>query len=426
MTVADGSAESLLPAVKSAEQVRGAASLPTGLPRSSLTSPPASAPAAAANWQLHAPAAARGSVHCTACPGACALRPGCSAPGRQPLRSSLLGPAAPSHLAPAAPAPPAPPCHMRAQDPRLYKLKELLGTNLPAAARLDDAVLLRFLVAEKEDVGAAIRRLASFVAWRQKEGVDDVLRTFSFPEREAFLQLYPQGFHHTDRQGRPVYVQQIGVVNHSALQRLVTDERMLRCAARAGQQQQQQQQQQQGPAFRPPRRRRRPGAGSSPAAHRPPPSAASQARRARRARHPLPAHRLPPPPPPAQVPRPRDGALCARHLPRLLARRGAAHHADAEHHRRQGAQLHGPGQGQAPAGPLHAGALRAGRWLAWAPWVLAAGRRAGRGGHTTLSGACCAPGPLHAAPPAARPRAPATRPPAAQPPAPARLPYARR
>lgn len=114
------------------------------------------------------------------------------------------------------------------QEPRLAKLKQLIASSLPGAAYLDNVTLLRFLVAEKNDAHAALKRLEAFIAWRRKDGIDSILQTFKFPEREAFLQIYPQGFHHTDRQGRPVYVQQIGAVNHAALSRLITDERMLR------------------------------------------------------------------------------------------------------------------------------------------------------------------------------------------------------
>jgi hypothetical protein len=114
------------------------------------------------------------------------------------------------------------------QEPRLGKLKQLIASRLQDAARLDNTTLRRFLVAEKNDADAALKRLEAFVTWRRNDGIDSILQTFKFPERDAFLQIYPQGFHQTDRQGRPVYVQQIGAVNHAALSRLITDERMLR------------------------------------------------------------------------------------------------------------------------------------------------------------------------------------------------------
>lgn len=47
-------------------------------------------------------------------------------------------------------------------------------------------------------------------------------------ERDAFLTLYPQGYHKTDRLGRPIYIQHLGQINMRALQEVTTDERMLR------------------------------------------------------------------------------------------------------------------------------------------------------------------------------------------------------
>ena len=36
--------------------------------------------------------------------------------------------------------------------------------------------------------------------WRAAEGADSVLTDFHFPERDAFMALYPQGYHKADKQ----------------------------------------------------------------------------------------------------------------------------------------------------------------------------------------------------------------------------------
>jgi hypothetical protein len=40
------------------------------------------------------------------------------------------------------------------------------------------------------------------LAWRASGGVDALVREFEFPEREAFLAAYPQGYHKTDKKAR--------------------------------------------------------------------------------------------------------------------------------------------------------------------------------------------------------------------------------
>ena len=64
--------------------------------------------------------------------------------------------------------------------------------------------------------------------WRKSFGVDNIIEEFHFEERDAFLSLYPQGYHKTDRLGRPVYIQHLGQINVRALQKVTTEERMLK------------------------------------------------------------------------------------------------------------------------------------------------------------------------------------------------------
>jgi len=51
---------------------------------------------------------------------------------------------------------------------------------------------------------------------------------FDPQERDAFLSLYPQGYHKTDRLGRPIYIQHLGQINVRALSEVTNVERMLR------------------------------------------------------------------------------------------------------------------------------------------------------------------------------------------------------
>jgi hypothetical protein len=64
--------------------------------------------------------------------------------------------------------------------------------------------------------------------WRKDVGVDTILEDFHFHERDAFLTLYPQGYHKTDRLGRPIYIQHLGQINVKAIAKVTTEDRMLK------------------------------------------------------------------------------------------------------------------------------------------------------------------------------------------------------
>ncbi len=41
--------------------------------------------------------------------------------------------------------------------------------------------------------------------WRAEFGVDSILEDFQFHERDAFISLYPQGYHKTDKMVRDFF-----------------------------------------------------------------------------------------------------------------------------------------------------------------------------------------------------------------------------
>lgn len=68
----------------------------------------------------------------------------------------------------------------------------------------------------------------STLKWREEVGADTILETFDFHEKEKFHQHYPEGFYCTDREGRPVYVQQPGNIDCAELWKFTTMERSIR------------------------------------------------------------------------------------------------------------------------------------------------------------------------------------------------------
>lgn len=99
--------------------------------------------------------------------------------------------------------------------------------KLYSPARHDDACLCRFLRARKWDVSAAFAMFTDAENWRREFHVDELYTNFTFPEKEAVNELYPQFYHKTDKDGRPVYIEQLGKVDLKALYKFTTPERLM-------------------------------------------------------------------------------------------------------------------------------------------------------------------------------------------------------
>ncbi|KAI0368472.1 hypothetical protein BV20DRAFT_969298 [Pilatotrama ljubarskyi] len=61
------------------------------------------------------------------------------------------------------------------------------------------------------------------------ERMDDatLLRNFDFKEKEAVDKYYPQYYHKTDKEGRPLYIERLGLLDIKALYAITTPERQL-------------------------------------------------------------------------------------------------------------------------------------------------------------------------------------------------------
>lgn len=53
--------------------------------------------------------------------------------------------------------------------------------------------------------------------WRKEYNVDELYETFTFPELEKVTKLYPKFYHKTDKDGRPIYIEQLGSLDLKAL-----------------------------------------------------------------------------------------------------------------------------------------------------------------------------------------------------------------
>jgi hypothetical protein len=58
-------------------------------------------------------------------------------------------------------------------------------------------------------------------------GLDNLVNNFDYKEKPEVFAYYPQYYHKTDKDGRPLYIEQLGKINLDAMRKITTDERML-------------------------------------------------------------------------------------------------------------------------------------------------------------------------------------------------------
>ncbi|KAG7883354.1 hypothetical protein KL925_000748 [Ogataea polymorpha] len=107
---------------------------------------------------------------------------------------------------------------------QLRTLLEAEGYTL----RLDEPTLLRFLRARKFDVMKAKEMFINCENWRKEFGTDTILEDFKYEEKPLVAKYYPQYYHKTDKDGRPLYIEELGSVNITEMYKITTQERMLK------------------------------------------------------------------------------------------------------------------------------------------------------------------------------------------------------
>lgn len=63
--------------------------------------------------------------------------------------------------------------------------------------------------------------------WRKEFQVEELYQNFEYPEKQKVDEFYPQYYHKTDKDGRPVYVEQLGKLDLKKLYEVTTPERQL-------------------------------------------------------------------------------------------------------------------------------------------------------------------------------------------------------
>ncbi|KAF2743669.1 putative phosphatidylinositol transporter [Sporormia fimetaria CBS 119925] len=115
------------------------------------------------------------------------------------------------------------------QDAQVYQLRSMLESE-GYTKDLDTLTLLRFLRARKFNVELAKQMFTDFQKWRETYagvGVEELVRTFDYTEKPKVFEYYPQYYHKTDKDGRPVYIEKLGKVDLTALGKITSQERMI-------------------------------------------------------------------------------------------------------------------------------------------------------------------------------------------------------
>ncbi|KAK5192704.1 cytosolic factor, phosphatidylinositol/phosphatidylcholine transfer protein [Exophiala xenobiotica] len=112
------------------------------------------------------------------------------------------------------------------QDAQVHQLRAMLEQE-GYTERLDTLTLLRFLRARKFNVELSKQMFIKNEQWRKEFGVDDLVRNFEYKEKPQVFQYYPQYYHKTDKDGRPVYIEQYGKIDLNAMYKITTADRMV-------------------------------------------------------------------------------------------------------------------------------------------------------------------------------------------------------
>ncbi|XP_043504385.1 protein real-time [Polistes fuscatus] len=101
-----------------------------------------------------------------------------------------------------------------------HSIEELRGSSVPA-----DATLLRFLRATEFSVEKAKDMLTQSLHWRKKHQIDKLLEEYETPQ--VIRDYFPGGWHHFDKDGRPLYILRLGQVDVKGLLKSTGEDELL-------------------------------------------------------------------------------------------------------------------------------------------------------------------------------------------------------
>lgn len=110
------------------------------------------------------------------------------------------------------------------QESRLVQLRqsmqELRGSSVP-----NDSTLLRFLRGREFMVDKAKDMLTQSLHWRKKYQIDKLLDEYEAPQ--VVKDYFPGGWHHSDKDGRPLYILRLGQMDVKGLLKSIGEDELL-------------------------------------------------------------------------------------------------------------------------------------------------------------------------------------------------------
>lgn len=95
------------------------------------------------------------------------------------------------------------------QEQALEEFKKAIADeSLTTDTRYDDYYLLRFMRARKFDLEKTMEMFKKFLEWRVEHRTDEAMVIYKCPNVEKAREIYPHGYHGTDLEGRPFYIDQ--------------------------------------------------------------------------------------------------------------------------------------------------------------------------------------------------------------------------
>lgn len=95
------------------------------------------------------------------------------------------------------------------QEAALEQFKKYLAEeNITNDPRYDDYYLLRFLRARKFNMKKTIEMFNKFLEWRIEHRADEAMVIYKCPTLPDVKQIYIHGYHKTDINGAPFYIDQ--------------------------------------------------------------------------------------------------------------------------------------------------------------------------------------------------------------------------
>ena len=118
----------------------------------------------------------------------------------------------------------------QAQFNALQQWKQNLTSQnvLPNFDNYDDLFLLRFLRARKFDIEKTMEMFKKFLQWRFDMKVDELRESYQMENLVQIKKLYPHGYHKTDKQGRPIYIELYDKTDVKGLFKITTEDKMVK------------------------------------------------------------------------------------------------------------------------------------------------------------------------------------------------------